>query len=276
MSIHHLNCTTMRPFAFVLSGTGSLVSRSHLIVHCLLIESDDGLVLVETGFGTRDFVRPSRAVRAFTLLSGTRWDVRDTALHQVARLGYDARDVRHIVLTHLHLDHAGGLPDFPWARVHVHALEYETVMRPQALSGQFYRPEHWAHQPQWVLHTRQGESWFGFECMRVMEGVSPEILFIPLPGHTPGHCGVAVRTENGWLLHCGDGYIFRGDIKPAYGPGSRPWWMAPLARRLFPHASRLRGLARNRGREVRLFCAHDAFELSEFQVSAGIPGKKAA
>jgi glyoxylase-like metal-dependent hydrolase (beta-lactamase superfamily II) len=94
------------------------------------------LVLVETGFGTRDFIRPSKVVRAFTFLSGTRRDVRDTALHQVARLGYDVRDVQHIVLTHLHLDHAGGLPDFPWATVHVHALEYEAAMQRQQAAQQ--------------------------------------------------------------------------------------------------------------------------------------------
>ncbi|WP_223281445.1 MBL fold metallo-hydrolase [Streptomyces antnestii] len=40
-------------------------------------------------------------------------DTGETAVRQVAALGYDIEDVRHIVLTHLDLDHAGGLRDFP-------------------------------------------------------------------------------------------------------------------------------------------------------------------
>ena len=47
------------------------------------------------------------------------------AMRQVARLGYAPADVRHIVLTHIHFDHCGGLPDFPAASVHVHRREYK-------------------------------------------------------------------------------------------------------------------------------------------------------
>ena len=267
MRIHHLNCATMRPFAFVLSDTATLVSRAHLVVHCLLVETDDGLVLVDSGFGFADRTQPSRLERAFMALSNSSRDLAETAAHQVARLGYALEDVRHIVQTHLHLDHAGGLPDFPHAQIHVHALEHDAAMHPRTFSERFYLRAHWAHYPQWVLHTSQGQQWFGFDAIRVLEGVSPAIWLIHLPGHTRGHCAVAVETSSGWLLHCGDAYISRSDIDPEHTIRSRPGWMQPLARRLFPHVPRLRALLRGHGDQVRLFCAHDPFELARYQTT---------
>ncbi len=47
--------------------------------------------------------------------------------------------MRHIVLTHLDVDHAGGLPDFPDARVHVFAREHETMLDPPRRERRRYR-----------------------------------------------------------------------------------------------------------------------------------------
>lgn len=274
MGIYHLNCATLRPFAFVLSDTATLTSCAHLVVHCLLIETDDGLVLVDSGFGVRDRIRPPSLQRFFMALSRSSRDLDETALHQVIRLGYAREDVRHIVQTHLHLDHAGGLPDFPQAEVHVHALEHDGAMHPRTFSEHYYQPAHWAHGPKWVPHTWQGEQWFGFDAIRVLAGVSPAIWLIHLPGHTRGHCAVAVRTPDGWLLHCGDAYISHGDIDPEHTPRSRPKWAQPLVRRLFPHIPRLRALLRGHGDKVKLFCAHDPFELAELKSHKAIDGSR--
>ena len=51
----------------------------------------------------------------------------------------------------------------------------------------------------------------GFEAVRAIPGLDPEILIVPLPGHSRGHSAVAVRDGDGWLLHCGDAYFFHGE-----------------------------------------------------------------
>ena len=53
-----------------------------------------------------------------------------TAIRQVEALGFSATDVRHLVPTHLDIDHAGGLPDFPEAELHVWRPEMEAVQSP--------------------------------------------------------------------------------------------------------------------------------------------------
>ncbi len=57
---------------------------------------------------------------------------------------------------------------------------------------------------------------------------------VPLPGHTRGHCGVAVETSDGWLLHCGDAY----DHKDELAEGRRPSVGIRLFQRV-AHADRL-------------------------------------
>lgn len=265
MKIHHLNCATIRPFAFVLSDTATLFSRANLVVHCLLVETEAGLVLVDSGYGIQDRTQPALPLRTFMALSGSSRSLEEAAANQILNLGYSLKDVRHIVQTHLHLDHAGGLPDFPHAQIHVHALEYQGAMHPRTFSELFCLSAHWAHQPEWMLYTPSGKRWFGLEAMRVLPGVSPEIWLIPLPGHTRGHCAVAVKTTNGWLLHCGDAYISRSDIDPERTSCSRPSWIQPAATRLFSQVPRLRDLLRQHGDEIDLFCAHDPFELARLQ-----------
>ncbi len=183
MKVHVLNCATI----------GLRCPPVDVATCCLLAESDDGLVLVDTGLGTRDYRAPARGVRALRRLTRTFGSPDQTAVTQVIGLGYSAQDVRHIVMTHLHLDHAGGLPDFPEATVHVSRTEYVTAQSGGRLRGLVYIAAHWGHGPKWqILDESPALDWFGFDAFPVLDQPTLHVLLVPLPGHTRGHCGVAV------------------------------------------------------------------------------------
>ena len=265
-AIHHLNCGTLCPYGGkIVSGEGGWTG-AEVVCHCLLIETVDSLVLIDTGMGMNDMRHPYRQLGVpFSLAFRPSGDTSETAVERVRGLGFDPADVRHIACTHLDLDHAGGLPDFPGAEVHTFRPEHEAAVNPKLLDRPRYPRGHFAHGPKWAVHDVDGDDWFGFESIRVLPGVDPEILLIPLVGHSRGHTGVAVRDGDGWLLHCGDAYFNRNEMKtpPSCPPGIGTFQklMADDAKARTNNQERLRELNREHGDEVRLFCAHDPVEL---------------
>src|SRR5205823_4708337 len=203
----------MRPIGGrLVDGQGGLLRRAELVCHCLLVETGNELVLIETGMGSPSVHRPVDWLgRRFVLLNGLSTSMAETAAEQVKMLGYAVEDVRHIVLTHLDLDHAGGLVDFPHATVHVYAEELRAAESPRNQIERYrYRTNQFAHSPQWIAYSDLGEDWQGLQAVRELKGLPPEILLIPLAGHTRGHAAVAVETGEGWLLHAGDAYFHHG------------------------------------------------------------------
>ncbi len=197
----------------------------------------------------------------------------ETAISQVRALGFDPADVRHVVLTHLDIDHAGGLSDFPHAEVHVWAREHEAMTRPPWRERVRYAigSPHWAHGPRWTTHEPAGEDWLGFRSVRVLP--DGEMLLIPLPGHSLGHTGIAVRRPDGWLLHCGDAYFHRDEVATPSGcpPGLRVFEALVQADGRLRHENqeRLRELAQRHSGEVALICSHDPVRLEHAQRDAG-------
>jgi glyoxylase-like metal-dependent hydrolase (beta-lactamase superfamily II) len=249
-----------------LRGTGGWLAETKLVAHCLLIESGGSLVLVDTGFGSGDCDDPGRLGQPFRALIRPICDVGETAERRVRALGFDPADVRDIVVTHLDLDHAGGLGDFPAARVHVFAPELDAALAPSLRERSRYLPAQWAHHPTWVPHRTEGDDWFGFESVRVLPDLEAEVALVPLVGHTRGHTGVAVSGGDGWLMHCGDAFFHRDEVAT---PHSCPPVLAAFqaltgydgrARR--HNQERLRELGRRHGDEVDLICSHDPALLS--------------
>lgn len=117
-----------------------------LVCHCLLIETEQhGLVLVDTGFGSCDVLEPRKRLSFFFMtLNNIKFERRFTAVEQIRQLGFAPQDVRHILLTHLDFDHAGGLEDFPEAQVHVLQREMDAARSTHSFVGhQRYRHAQW-------------------------------------------------------------------------------------------------------------------------------------
>jgi glyoxylase-like metal-dependent hydrolase (beta-lactamase superfamily II) len=229
--------------------------------HVLRVRAGDRSVLIDTGIGLADVRDPvARIGKPAIDAAGFRFEECDTALRQLERLGTDPTTVTDIVLTHLDPDHVGGLSDFPHARVHVSAVE-----RDAAESGDpRYRPVQWSHSPNWCTYAKPTSTWFGFDAFELDLPLIAPLLLIPLPGHTPGHCGVAIRRESNWLLHVGDAYYLRAELADASHPVdalARINATDDPARR--STLQRLRDLLAQHAGQVQTVGYHDVSELPE-------------
>lgn len=146
-------------------------------------------------------------------------------------------------------------------------------MRRGFIARRRYRPPQWDEVRDWRTYAGDGERWFGFDAVRSLDGLPPEILMVPLPGHTWGHAGIAVQGADGWTLNAGDAYFYRREMdsdRRRCTPGLRFYQtlmeVDRKARRT--NQERLRDLKRNHGGEVTIFCSHDELELRALQAAA--------
>lgn len=240
--------------------------RGRLANHCLLVETRDSLVLVDTGYGLRDIAAPRTRLSPF-FLALLQPELREemSAVRQIQALGYAPTDVRHIVLSHLDFDHAGGLDDFPHATVHLLGSEVVTATAQATMLDRMrYRPEQWSTRSGWLTYEAPSSStWRGFQAIS-LQGLPPEILLVPLLGHTLGHAGVAIDEGSRWLLYAADAYFFHGEMQksPVCTPGLRFYQklMEQDGGLRLANQRRLRELSLSAA-DVRVFCAHDSLEL---------------
>ena len=267
-NIHHLHCGTMCPICAPIYGQKGLHAK--MVCHCLLVETDKGLVLIDTGFGTQDYLHPqTRLGRLFSKMSAIQFDFTLTAVAQIQQLGFQPSDVKHILVSHLDLDHAGGISDFPQATIHILSSEYNAAQKLSMMNKLRYRPQQFKNHRHWnFLEPKNGESWFNFHKVQGFHMFNDEILLIPLLGHTTGHCGIAIKQHNGWVFFCGDAYYSHLELDPNH--------KLPLLdklERLFAEnntarlktLSEIQRLAHNEQR-IEIICAHDPVELDRYLV----------
>jgi glyoxylase-like metal-dependent hydrolase (beta-lactamase superfamily II) len=175
-----------------------------LPIHAWLIEHDEGLIVVDTGETARTG-EPGYfpGWHPYFRLGVRTWvDPEEEIGPQLQHLGFSPRDVRWVILTHLHTDHAGGLHHFPDSDILVTRTELRLASGAMGrLRG--YLPNRW---PQWFQPTAidfEGEPWGPFSSSLPLTDAG-DITLLPTPGHTAGHMSVAVRSDDRLVLLAGD------------------------------------------------------------------------
>jgi glyoxylase-like metal-dependent hydrolase (beta-lactamase superfamily II) len=119
-------------------------------------------------------------------------------------LGVDPNEVKDVILTHLHFDHAEGLAGWPQRRAYVHRLETEAPYA-QIVSGMLEMVE------LEVLEGEEGE-------------IEPGVRWLRTPGHSDGLISLLVDTDDGLVVIASDcvgplpEYFDRMELPEDFGP----------------------------------------------------------
>jgi glyoxylase-like metal-dependent hydrolase (beta-lactamase superfamily II) len=175
-----------------------------LPVYAWLIEHPEGLIIVDTGETAR-IGEPGYLPRWHPFIRrGARAWVRpeDEVGPRLEALGFSAGDVRWVIMTHLHTDHAGGLAHFPKSEILVCRAEFEHA-RGQMGKVRGFLPHRWPASFSPRLIDLEPEPYGPFpESFRVTG--AGDVTIVAAHGHTKGHVGVVVEEERQALLFAGD------------------------------------------------------------------------
>ncbi|MBL8165447.1 MAG: MBL fold metallo-hydrolase [Anaerolineae bacterium] len=216
-----------------------------MVATCLLVQHNGRNIVIDTGYGNK---LPEKQ-KAFMQMRRPDGDL----LAGLARLGLTPEDIHHVIPTHLHYDHAGGLTrfaedgetvvaTFPNAEYVVQRREYEDAMRPNERTRATYLP--FNYEPlvkSGQMHLLDGDT----EIVSSVRGVVTR-------GHTPGHMSVILESGGQHLMFVCDmasyaihferlGWMTGYDVEPLETLESKrrwqKWALETNAILVFPHDS---------------------------------------
>jgi glyoxylase-like metal-dependent hydrolase (beta-lactamase superfamily II) len=175
-----------------------------LPIYAFAIEHPEGVIVVDTG-ETAGASQPGYfpswhpGVRAFRAWVEPEQEIGP----QLERLGISPGDVRWLVMTHLHTDHAGGLHHFPDTEILVTRTELEFASGLRGRLRGYVANTHW---PAWFRPTllELGAEPFGPFPQSLRLTDAGNVTLVPVPGHTPGQIGVLVDEGDQTVFLAGD------------------------------------------------------------------------
>jgi glyoxylase-like metal-dependent hydrolase (beta-lactamase superfamily II) len=180
-------------------------NRIPLALRCLLIEHDDGLVLIDTGIGNKENDKFIDIYGVENKGAQGRTKLEDA----IAELGHRPEDIRWVINTHLHFDHAGGNETldglaFPRARYVVQKGELNFAQHTNERTAGSYFAHNFDSTP--------------FQLIDGETEILPGIRGLPTPGHVPFHQSILIESG-------GEKACFVADLVPTAAHLPLPWIM---------------------------------------------------
>jgi glyoxylase-like metal-dependent hydrolase (beta-lactamase superfamily II) len=226
-------------------------NRIPLAMRCLLVETPDALVLIETGLGNKENEK-FRDIYGVDNAASEGSGHPDRLQEAVAVAGFAASDVSVVIDTHLHFDHAGGNTfadaegrvnlSFPNATYHVQRGEWEWAHRANERTSASYLP----HNFDPVMEA--GRLVLDEGDLEILPGIS----VYRTPGHCPHHQSVLVASE-------GQTACFLADVIPTMAHLPLPWIMGYDVEPLVTLESKRALLRRAVDERWLLVSTHDPF-----------------
>lgn len=227
-------------------------------INAYVIEHRDGLVLFDTGQDRASVSDPSYFPSGFTGIVYdrlARFDIGpdQTLGRQLAAIGYDIGDVHTVVLSHLHQDHIGGLPELRHAEIVVNEQEWQSMQRPLPGLRGFLRSHieladlRWRRvRPEPMTDSELAPFDAGHDLF-----ADSSLVLVPTPGHTPGSMSLLVRRPgHPPLLLVGDLTYDADLLADGFVPG------VGNKRQMRKSVTRVNGL-RRRFPDLAVLAAHD-------------------
>jgi N-acyl homoserine lactone hydrolase len=170
-----------------------------LPVYCWLIQHPDGLFLIDTGYSSRvnepAYLEKAKPIERWFMRTHNRAkvEIQDELVPQLATRGVQLSRIHSVILTHLHLDHVGGIPNMKGLRFIVNAEDCKYNSQAFLLPAWF--------EPQQVNFPGTGIGAFTQSIPLTPGG---DMHFVSTPGHSRGHCSILLQTREVDILFAGD------------------------------------------------------------------------
>ncbi len=218
MKVHAIQTGRLQFKEVLLRGPGGVVRRFlasllpgkpwiEMPVFVYVIEHPDGLIVVDTGpvheMAVPETIRRQPGGKLLSRFTRGEMTPEEEIGPQLQRIGLQPSDVRWVVPTHLHMDHAGALRHFPESQILVHRPEYDFARSRRGRFPPIYMTGFW---PEWFapsVYDLEARPFGPFPESFAPTGHG-DVTCVPIPGHSIGQVAVIVKREDNYLFFGGD------------------------------------------------------------------------